>query len=89
MAINYCFVYDNNEDYKYNLDILCDIFGCEILVDLKNDISEKFVTIKLNSIDETKIFNLLTDYEGEELRILKIEDEILIGTDRTLNEMGL
>lgn len=89
MVVNYCFVYDDNDEFKYHLDILCDVFGYEIEESLKDDIDEKIVTIKLNSINEVDIFNLLTNYEGEELRILKIEDELLIGTDKALNEMGL
>lgn len=87
--IHYYFIYDNNEEFKYHLDILCKIFGYEILQNLNNDTVEGIVDIKLGSINEIELFDLLINYKDDELRILKIADELVIGTDRALNEIGL
>lgn len=87
--IEYYFTYNDNDEYKLNLDILVDVFGEYILNNINDDASEKIVDIKLNEFNSDHMIDLLCAFDQDEIRVLLIADTLIIGTDRHLNEMGL
>lgn len=85
--ILFYFTYNNNDEYKHNLDILTEVFGCEILQTLKGNICG-IVSVQIQKCNEIQLFELLQKFDNDELRILLIENDLIIGTDRHLNIIG-
>ena len=85
--IEYYFTYNDNDEYKYNLDILVDVFGKYILNNIKDDKSEKIVDITLDKFNSDHMIDLLCAFDQDEVRMLFIADTLIIGTDRHLNEI--
>lgn len=86
--VSFYFTYNNNDEYKTKLDILCEVFGYIILEDVDDNKYKNAVKIKLNQIDERKMF-YLTSYYNSSLRISKIGNELIIGIDKELDKIGL
>ena len=85
--ITFYFTYNNNDEYKHNLDILTGVFGCEILQTLKENIGG-IVSVQIQKCNEIQLFELLQEFDNDELRILLIANDLIIGTDRHLNIIG-
>lgn len=85
--ITFYFTYNNNDEYKHNLDILTEVFGHEILQTLKENI-DGIVSVQIQKCNEIQLFELLQEFDNDELRILLIADDLIIGTDRHLNIIG-
>ena len=66
------------------LKTLAEIFGEEIRETLKTG-SEKIAHVKLKECNEKHLFNLLREFDEDELRVLLVADEMIIGTARCLD----
>lgn len=86
--VSFYFTYNNNDEYKTKLDILCEVFEYIILEDVDDNKYKNAVKIKLNQIDERKMFYLISYYNSS-LRISKIGNELIIGIDKELDKIGL
>ncbi|HBF2708917.1 TPA: hypothetical protein KO123_002310 [Clostridioides difficile] len=85
--IIFYFVYSNNDEYKHHLDILIGVFGDKILDNIKDDNSEKIVSIRLDKFDSDNLFDLLAEYDENELRMLRIADDLIIGLHSHLQKV--
>lgn len=82
------FIYNSLEElYKAGF-IIGSVFGSEYCSILNIDKDESIGTITIPCITQ-ELIETLYDYYDDEIRILFINDELIIGTDKHLNEMGL
>lgn len=86
--VNFYFTYKDNEEYEYHIGVIKDVFGANAIDNLDIHTSEKYASIGLDTLNETQIFELLQEYDEDELRIVFIADTLIVGTNKVLSELG-
>lgn len=84
-------VFVSEEDYIEQMQKLESIFSNLRLCNIKKDTSEGFATIQLDNITFNNIISLLTDADDlyDDIRIKMVADDIIIGFDSVLTELGI
>ena len=83
--ISFYFTYENEQERDNVINTLAEIFGKEIRGTLRDGSSEKIAHIKLKECNDQHLSNLLREFDKDELRVLLVADELIIGTARCLD----
>lgn len=84
-SISFYFTYETEEEREQIVERLVEVFGEYVKPTLRDDNSEKIAHVKLKGCNEENLFDLLREFDGDELRVLFVADELIIGTARCLD----
>ena len=86
--IKFYFVYSDNDEYKYKLDLLYEVFGEGGIYEIRDDFNEKIVSVFIENLNSEHLIELINSFE-DNLKILYIADSLILGTNSDIEDIGL